>query len=493
MNRTNDFRIEWHSLLRDILKNLWVVVLSAISALILVWVAGKSVYRPVYTSSATLIVTAKSGTYLAYTNLSASSEMAEIFSEVFSQPTMREYAAEHLGRGWFDGSVSASVIPNTNILTLSVTASSPQTAYEELCAVLEVYPRISETIFADAIIDVMRSPTVPKGPSNAISTQNRFIFAGAAALAALAAVVVISVARDTVKDEHDFNEKVGEKLVGTVAHTRKKLPLSAALKGKKTSLLINSAYSDFRFTESYQKIANRLSYAHRRSGDSVFLITSVAENEGKSTAAANIALALASRGNRVALLDMDFLKPALYKILGVSVSAQSDFAALLSGSTSLESFKIRRYRNTSLYLALNARHRRDYTGWINSERVPQTLELFRNKFDYVIIDTPPMIFSADVASLCRHADRSLLVVRTDKALTADINDAVLKLTSSGEKFGGCILNDVYSEFTFFGQTGADESGYSGYGYGSHYSKKGKYEAFTPSSAQGSGSDGDGNK
>lgn len=470
----NSPRIEWHSLLRDLLKNAWVVLLAALTALIGVYVAGKSVYRPVYTSSATLIVTAKSGTYLTYTNLSASSEMAEIFTEVFSQPTVREYAAEHLGQPGFDGSVQASIIPNTNIITLSVTASSPRVAYDELCAVMEVYPRISETIFADAIIDTMRSPSVPKGPSNAISSKNSLVFAVAAALAATAAVSLISVTRDTVKDERDFNEKIGEKLVGTVVHTRKKTTLAAALRGKKTSLLINSAFSDFRFTESYQKIANRLSYAHRRSGDKVFLVTSVAENEGKSTAAANIAIALASRGSRVALLDMDFLKPALYKILGANVSVHTDFAALLSGSTDIENFKIRRYRNTSLYLALNAKHRLDYTEWINSPRVPGTLELFRQKFDYVIIDTPPMSFSADVLTLARHADRSLLIIRTDRAFTADINDAVLKLASSGEKFGGCILNDVYSEFSFFGQAGTDESGYYGSGYG--YSKKGKYES-----------------
>lgn len=468
-------QIEWHSLIRDLVKNIWVIVLAALTGLIAVYVAGRSVYSPVYTSSATLIVTAKSGTYLAYTNLSASSEMAEIFTEVFTQQTVRDRAAAHAGEEYFAGDISASVITNTNILTLSVTAPSPEQAYRELCAVLEVYPEISGAIFSDAVVDVMRSPNVPTGPSNSAGSRHRLLAAAGSGLAAAALIAVISVARDTVKNEKAFREKVGEKLLGTVPHEQKKLSLPQVLKRKKSALLLNSAYASFSFTESYQKIANRISYLRRHGGDQVFLLTSVAENEGKSTAAANIALALASRGSRVILLDMDFLKPALYKIMGVHVSSFSDFAALLSGSISPENYKIRRYKNTSLYMALNARRRSDYTSWIGSETVGRVLDLFKNKFDYIIIDTPPMSFSADVSELARRADKSLLVVRTDRVRTADINDAVLKLSFEKEKFAGCILNDVYGEFSFFGQTGLDETGY--YGSSGRYGKYGKYSKY----------------
>ena len=80
------------------------------------------------------------------------------------------------------------------------------------------------------------------------------------------------------------------------------------------------------------------------------------------------------------------------------------------------------------------------------------------------------------------ADKTLLVVRTDRDYTADINDAVLSFreNKNGAAFAGCILNDVHREFSLLGQFGADESGKSGayYGYSGKYSKYSEYSKYS---------------
>jgi Mrp family chromosome partitioning ATPase len=111
--------------------------------------------------------------------------------------------------------------------------------------------------------------------------------------------------------------------------------LRDTLAGKKVPLLINNAFISYPFTENYHKIANRIEYIHRTEHSKVFLVTSLAENEGKSTTIANIALALAERGSRVALLDMDFKKPAIHKIFSLVNTDTHDFASLVSGKISL--------------------------------------------------------------------------------------------------------------------------------------------------------------
>lgn len=70
---------EWYSLLKDVILNLWLLILAAIIGFVSVYVLEVSVYKPVYTSSATLMVQVKTGTYQAYTNLSASSEWQQSF------------------------------------------------------------------------------------------------------------------------------------------------------------------------------------------------------------------------------------------------------------------------------------------------------------------------------------------------------------------------------------------------------------------------------
>lgn len=464
---------EWHSLVRDLIQNAWLVILAAIIGLIAVFVAGKIVYKPVYTSTATLIVNVKTGTYQTYTNLGASSEMATIFSEVFVQPSMKEMAAEYLGNERFTGTLRAYVLTNTNIITLKVSADDPELAYNELKAILAVYPEISDTIFANAVLDIMRAPEVPKGPSNSMpSAFKTAAVAGFVMITALA-IAIISVLRDTVKSESAYTDKIGSKLIGTVVHERSYYTLKDMLNRKKSKLIIDNAFVSFRFSESYQKIASKFEYLNRNNGDKVFLITSVAENEGKSTVAINTALALAGRGKKVALVDMDFMKPAIKNYLKIESEEEDDIGIFISENRDISKFELKQYKSTRLYLAVNTRRYSDYVNWINSVYVKDFIAKLREDFDYVIIDTSPLSAAAEVTSLARICDKSILVVRTDYVQTADINDAVMMLADN-KQFAGCILNDVFDEFSLFGQLGTDETGVSGGRYSGSYGGYSKY-------------------
>ena len=165
--------IELYSLFRDIVLNIWVVILAALIGLMSVNIWNHSMHTPMYTSTATLLVNIRNSAAYSDTNLCSSTEMAESFTEVFKQSTMKQYAADYLGMGRFEGSVSSSVLDNTNIFTVSVTSSSPEMSYRELCAILEVYPQISEFVFSDSVIEIMRSPNLPSHPSNTISDRNK--------------------------------------------------------------------------------------------------------------------------------------------------------------------------------------------------------------------------------------------------------------------------------------------------------------------------------
>ena len=473
--KKNGIHIELHSLFRDVLRNIWVVILAVLIGYMSVNIWNHSMHTPLYTSNATLIVNIRNSASYSYTNLSSSSEMAKIYTEVFKQQTMKEYAATYLQMDRFHGSVSASVLDNTNIFTVSVTSSSPEMSYNELCAILEVYPPISDSVFSDSVIEIMRSPNFPSSPSNTISEGNRNLTMLVCAAAVLALIIYLSIQRDTVKDEKDFKTKIDAKLFGTVLYEKSKRSLKGILAGKKVPLLINNAFASYQFTENYHKIANRIEYISRTEGCKVFLVTSLAENEGKSTTVANIALALASRGNRVALLDMDFKKPAIHKLFEMQNTNTPDLASLLSGKISMEQYEIHPYLKTGVDLMVNFRSHNDYVNWIHSENVKNVFSDLRNDkgYDYILIDTPPLSVAADVTTFMQFADKSLVVVRTDYVYAADINDTILSLKEKTNNFAGCILNAVHKEFSFLGQLGFDETGYYGKGYGT-YSRYDKY-------------------
>lgn len=465
--------IEWHSLLRDLIWDSWIIVLSILMGLMGTYIVEHSIYKPEYTSSATMVVAVQMDTYSTVNSLSMESQMAGIMANVFKQDSMKQHAAARLGMKKFQGSVSVKQMSSTNIFDLKVTASNPETAYRELNAILEVYPEICDTVFTNVYLYTLREPSMAKRPSNSIDTGMRGMIVLICAAASAGIILLFSVFRDTVKSEAAFYDRIDATLVESVLHEKKRLSLRDRIKRKKVGLLIhNQASTSLQFTESYYKIAAKLEYTAKQHHERVIAVTSVAENEGKSTAAANIALALAGKGNKVLLIDLDVKKPALVKLFEVSPSGNESLGTYLRGEISLKDFTPKQFRNTSLFMAFNEHALKGRQQLFEDGSVSRLLEHSRRHFDFVIVDTAPMSVDAAVTNIVKMVDKSYLIVRTDVVPSVAINDAIQTIKNVGGSFGGCILNDVYPEFTLFGQAGFDETGYYGTRY-DRYEKGGK--------------------
>lgn len=490
--KKNKITLEWHSLLKDVVRNIWVVFLSALIGAMGFYVVNHVNYKPVYTASATLAVNAGANSSASYSTLTVSNEKANILVNIFTEPSVKEAAAEYLKIDSFDGTVSASVLDQTNFIELRVTSNHPEKAYTLLNAVIRSHYKVSNKIFRNAGVSVIRLPSVPSGPSNRISNSNRNLVVIAAATLSLVAILALSLTRNTVKKESDFNENVDSKLIGTISHEDKQMTIQEIKQKKKKGLLIHSnAYISLRFTESFHKIAAKLEHMKNHSGEKVFAITSVAENEGKSTCAANIAVSLADRGNKVVLIDLDFKKPALYKIFGFTREENSELSNLLDKKISSKDFVFRTFKKTSLSLAVNTKPDSHYHSKIENGSISRFIENLKEYFDFVIIDTAPVSLDSTVTDIIQKADKTLLIVRTDTVNINVINDYISTISKISSNLAGCILNDVYMNLLPFSFTGNDESNhygrygygrYSNYGHYGHYGKHRKHSADSENSS-----------
>lgn len=450
--------IDYYSILKDLLRNFWVVILSLLIGFMGIYIAEYSVYKAEYTASATVVVNVK-GSSASSSSYRVSSEMAEVFSKVFSEPAMKKDAAEYLGLEKFDGRVSASVLKETNFINISVVSDSPRKSYELLNAILEVYPNISEEVFKNAVITILKHPAMPSSPSSVGFQSSKIKVLLLAAFISIGAIVAFSVFRNTIKTEKEFKNKINSKLLGCIPFETKANSTKDLLskKKKKKGLLIDgNAFISTKFVESFNRIVAKIEHYKLQDDSKVFAITSFAENEGKSTVSSNLALSLARKGNRVLLMDMDGKKPAIYKLFGCSYIENAELGSLLNGEISSYDYKLRRHKKTSLYLALNTRAYANSYKWIETGTAKKNIKALRGMVDYIIIDTAPISVDSSVSEIIKLADKTILVVKTDTIETSTINDAISTVTDVGNNLAGCILNQTPPDMPFASFTGAGD-------------------------------------
>lgn len=479
---SEDLTLDIYSIIRDVLHDWWMVLTAGLVAVMCAYVMLGSGYTPQYTSNATFIVSAKGATNAAASDLSVTKGMADTLEQLLESRILQKKVQENLGLSGFPAKIDAAVVPETNIMTLKVTADSPELSFRIMKSVLENYTLVTDHVMNTVVLNVLEAPGVPYSPSNPLSVKSVlkkiFVYA-AVAMAALLAV--ISYLRDNIKNEKQVEAKLDTNLFATVYHEEKNKTLRSKLKKNKKSILINDPVRSFMFVETYKKIRTKLLYNSEKEGCKVVLITGVMENEGKSSVATNVALALAQKKANVMLIDGDLRRPAQYKILEKTITPEQEIGGFLNGKNTLDQILIKD-PDTNLFMILGSRKYLNSTEMISRDRMRLLFQEIRTKMDYVVIDSPPTSLMADAEVLAEYADMSLLVVRQGIANTKDINDTIDVLENGSSNLLGIIFNDVRTGiFTGKKVWSYNYGGYHHYGgyrrygngYGNYYDKKEK--------------------
>ena len=173
----------------------------------------------------------------------------------------------------------------------------------------------------------------------------------------------------------------------------------------------------------------------------MILITSLGENEGKSTVASNLALSLAEKNKKVALLDCDFRKPSLCKIFEVSPEKNSTLTDFLLQEQQDALPYLVESKKHNIHLGISNKIGKSISKLINGDKLPQLLTQLRQEMDFVILDTPPMLAAADTESIAAMVDTAVLVVRADYMPTTSLNDGLDRLRKSAPEVCGFVLNN----------------------------------------------------
>ena len=433
--------INFCSLVAVLLKNLWVIALLCISAVLCFTSISRITYTPRYTSTATFMVSAKDGTN-AYNSLTTTQSMATVFVEVFQSNVLREKVQEQMPDKKFDGFINTRTIPETNLLMVTVTSQEPDVSFRALELIIKDYNTISDYLFDNAQLEVIKDPVIPVTPSNPLNPEEQYDWVVAiAAVVGVILVVGIYLLRDTVRTTKAAGRRLDARLLRTINHEEKNKTLRAKFQRRNAAPLITNTLISKGFIEDNLSLCSALTYHMRKHNQKVVMVTSVGENEGKSTVAANLALAMAQKNKRVVLLDCDFRKPSMHKIFELPVTREKTLTHGLLRESSDPMDSLTDGKKYGITLGLSQPSGKNITKLLNNGKLQELISQLREQVDCVILDTPPMLAVADAEAIASLADTALLVARAD-FMTADaINDGLDRLRKSAPDVCGFALNN----------------------------------------------------
>lgn len=462
------------NIIRRVIKQWMIIGLIGVIAALGAGIVTSRMYRPQYETKAIIVVYDKSSTG---SGRAKASETVSIFQEIITSNLLQKRIAETLEIGSLPGTISCEVVPNTNMITMKARANTPKDAMIVMNGVLDYYEEAAGQLLGDTVLRVLEEPSVP---IEAVQAYNEWKIMGQIFLAVVVAVsgllVLVFYFRDDIKNEKQVEQKLDTKLFSTVYHENLKKGFRLKKRKGKVGLLLTNPVTSFGYIETFRKIGVKFEYRMKRSQRKVLLVTSVQENEGKSTVSANLALSLARDGKRVLLVDADVRKPAQFKLFSQTYEKEdAQIGSLLVGQCTLQQAK-RRIKDTEVYLLAGNRSYKNATKLLTSILATSLYEEMRAEADYVIIDTPPLAQAADAEELMRFADAGLLVVRQNHSKVKDINDAIDVFKKTGCRLLGCVLNDVEVGLFGSGMSGTDSyQNQYGYGYGYYKKKEVKHE------------------
>lgn len=451
---------------------------------------ARSVYTPYYEAYTTFTVNTVSSVNFNSRNQknTVTNKIGQIFPYILTSDALRSLVIEDMGYEdgeTFPAEIKASVVKDTNLVTLAVQSEDPQIAYDVLRAVLRNYPSISEVAIGDVALKQMDESGFPSEPANAPGARRAAAVGMLLGLLAFVAYFAIrSVTKTTVRSEEELTRTFNTEYLGNLPS----VVFKKRSRKQDAIIAIDAEGIPFSFVEAVRTIRHRVEREAQKSGAKTIIVTSTLQAEGKTTTAANLAIALANHKHNVLLIDGDLRNPSIIPALGLG-ETQYGMGDLLSGKCNLDDVLVRYKDRKHLTLIPGGKPVANPVPLWGSHAAEQLIKELRNRYDYIIIDAPPSAIVSDASLIARYTDGCVYVVRQDYASINSLREGMEMFSGTGCRLLGCVLNHAeaggtgygYGRYGYgrygYGKYGYGKSGY-GYGYGYGYGSTEKSAAET---------------
>jgi capsular exopolysaccharide synthesis family protein len=219
--------------------------------------------------------------------------------------------------------------------------------------------------------------------------------------------------------------------------------------------------------EAYQTLRTSLMFSKKNPASKIVLVTSAGPQEGKSNTVVNVAKAVAGGGDRVVVVDCDLRRPALHHRLGIDRTTGLTNYILSSGGDDWREY-VQTTGEANLSAVTSGPLPPNPADVFGHQRFQQLLNELREEFDWIFIDSPPIVSLSDASILSSVSDMVALVIKHNENDRELIKRCVVNLKKINANVVGAVLNNVdmdrshykdyyYLGYYYYGETGDSSS------------------------------------
>ncbi len=388
---------------------------------------------------------------LSMGDLSAAQELVNSYIVILqSRETLNEivdYAEVNISADALRGMISANSVNGTEVFEVVVTHPNPYVARDLAYAVAKVLPNRIGNIIDGTSAKVVEWPVVPGGPSSPSYSRNTIIGLLAGAMASVLVIFLYVVFDITIRSDEDIQRICDAPVLAAVPDMtsrskggyyyntdKKRIP-----SGDKEGSMVGANVS-FAAMEAYKLMRTKLQFSFvDEQKCHVIGVCSAMAGEGKSVTSVNLAYSMAQLDKRVLLIDCDMRRPSLNIKLGLKkIPGLSNYLT----RQVQEQEAIQKYgdEEANFDVICAGRNPPNPIELLSSLRMKTILEEFREKYDYIILDLPPIEEVSDALVASKLVDGTLLVVRQNYCNTHALSGAVKQFDFVESRILGIVLN-----------------------------------------------------
>jgi polysaccharide biosynthesis transport protein len=400
-------------------------------------------------------------------NVILNSNKEKVFSKIAQEKELRRMAAEDMRKSH----EFQSVVSELQIIDEE--SSGVRDIHKAITLKLEAADLAPKNVNQRSLKEL--DPASPGGPAGPF--PSRYLLGGAAVgmLLMSGLAVLMDLADRSYRSPEEIVSDLGFPVLGHIpAMDPKKLKKS--VDGVDTSV-VTLHHGRGRVAESFRSIRTSMFFSNKGADLKVVQITSPVPGDGKSTLSANLAVALAQSGRKVLLIDADFRRPRIEKIFGIEQSI--GMVQLVTGKAEIDQALFKSCV-PNLTILPGGKRPSNPAELLSSSKFSQLIDVLREKFDLIIIDTPPVLAVSDPAVVASVVDGVVVTMRLRRNIKPLATRTLSTLEAVDAPVIGIVVNGVSAEAAYGGY-GYNYS-YNDYRYSYRYSENnysyGKYREYS---------------